>query len=291
MRKQFTKSLQELLYSNEKTCLLLGDIGVFGFRNELKNIPSRAYNIGILEQATIGVAAGLAKTGLIPFVHTIAPFIVERALEQLKVDFGYQNLNGNFISVGASYDYAALGCTHHCPADISCMLSIPNMEVVCPGTSNQFDKLIKQSYNNGNPTYFRLSEYENKDQSEVEFGKANVIKRGSKATIVCYGNMLQPVVEATQDLDVTILYYTTVRPFDAQTLINNMTETIIVCEPFYEGTTNFLITKALEGKMYRLYNIGVPRKFLTNYGSKQQHDVYLELDETALNKRILECLK
>lgn len=291
MRKQFTKSLQELLYSNEKTCLLLGDIGVFGFRNELKNIPSRAYNIGILEQATIGVAAGLAKTGLIPFVHTIAPFIVERALEQLKVDFGYQNLNGNFISVGASYDYAALGCTHHCPADISCMLSIPNMEVVCPGTSNQFDKLIKQSYNNGNPTYFRLSEYENKDQSEVEFGKANVIKRGSKATIVCYGNMLQPVVEATQDLDVTILYYTTVRPFDAQTLINNMTETIIVCEPFYEGTTNFLITKALEGKMYKLYNIGVPRKFLTNYGSKQQHDMYLELDETALNKRILECLK
>lgn len=291
MRKQFTKSLQELLYSNEKTCLLLGDIGVFGFRNELKNIPSRAYNIGILEQATIGVAAGLAKTGLIPFVHTIAPFIVERALEQLKVDFGYQNLNGNFISVGASYDYAALGCTHHCPADISCMISIPNMEVVCPGTSNQFDKLIKQSYNNGNPTYFRLSEYENKDQSEVEFGKANVIKKGSNATIVCYGNMLQSVMEATHDLNVTILYYTTVRPFDAQTLIDNMTETIIVCEPFYEGTTNFLITKALEGKMYRLYNIGVPRKFLTNYGSKQQHDLYLELDETALNKRILECLK
>lgn len=291
MRKQFTKSLQELLYSNEKTCLLLGDIGIFGFRNEFKNIPSRAYNIGILEQATIGVAAGLAKTGLIPFVHTIAPFIVERALEQLKVDFGYQNLNGNFISVGASYDYAALGCTHHCPADISCMLSIPNMEVVCPGTSNQFDKLIKQSYNNGNPTYFRLSEYENKEQSEVEFGKANVIKKGSNATIVCYGNMLQSVMEATHDLDVTILYYTTVRPFDAQTLIDNMTETIIVCEPFYEGTTNFLITKALEGKMYRLYNIGVPRKFLTNYGSKQQHDLYLELDETALNKRILECLK
>ena len=119
MRKQFTKTLQDILYSNKKTCLLLGDIGVFGFRNELTNLPDRVYNIGILEQSTIGTAAGLAKTGLIPFVHTIAPFLVERSLEQLKVDFGYQCLNGNFISVGASYDYASLGCTHHCPGDIS----------------------------------------------------------------------------------------------------------------------------------------------------------------------------
>jgi transketolase len=291
MRKQFTKSIQEILYSNEKTCLLLGDIGVFGFRNELKNIPSRAYNIGILEQATIGVAAGLAKTGLIPFVHTIAPFIVERALEQLKVDFGYQCLNGNFISVGASYDYASLGCTHHCPADISCMLSIPNMEIVCPGTSADFDKLLKVSYNNGNPTYFRLSEFENTDEFEVSFGKANVVKKGSKATVVCYGNILQSVLNATKDLDVTILYYTTVRPFDAETLVQNTNETIIICEPFYEGTTNYLITKALEGQKYKLYNIGIPRKFLTNYGTKKQHDANIEMDENGINKRVLECLK
>jgi transketolase len=130
MRKQFTKTLQDILYSNNKTCLLLGDIGVFGFRNELKNIPDRAYNIGILEQSTISLAAGLAKTNIIPFVHTIAPFLVERAFEQLKVDFGYQGLNGNFISVGASYDYASLGCTHHCPGDVMCLLSIPNMEIM-----------------------------------------------------------------------------------------------------------------------------------------------------------------
>jgi transketolase len=291
MRKQFTKSIQEILYSNEKTCLLLGDIGVFGFRNELKNIPSRAYNIGILEQATIGVAAGLAKTGLIPFVHTIAPFIVERALEQLKVDFGYQCLNGNFISVGASYDYASLGCTHHCPADISCMLSIPNMEIVCPGTSADFDKLLKVSYNNGNPTYFRLSEFENTEEFEVSFGKAIVVKKGFKATIVCYGNILQSVLNATKDLDVTILYYTTVRPFDAETLIQNSNETIIICEPFYEGTTNYLITKALEGQKYKLYNIGIPRKFLTNYGTKKQHDANIEMDEVGINKRVLKCLK
>ena len=108
MRKQLIQTLKSILHTDEQTVLLLGDIGVFGFRDELKNIPSRAYNIGILEQSTISVAVGISKTGLIPFVHTIAPFLVERSFEQLKIDFGYQNLNGNFISVGASYDYAAI---------------------------------------------------------------------------------------------------------------------------------------------------------------------------------------
>jgi transketolase len=290
MRKQFTKSVQEILYSNPKTCLLLGDIGVFGFRNDLQNLPTRVYNIGILEQSTIGVAAGLAKTGMIPFVHTIAPFMVERALEQLKVDFGYQELGGNFISVGASYDYAGLGCTHHCPGDITCLLSIPNMQIICPGTSAEFDLLLKETYNNGSPTYFRLSEYENKNSYKVTFGEAMVIKNGLNATIVCYGNMLQDVLDATQNLDVTILYYPTIKPFDSNTLLNNFNETIIVCEPFYSGTTNKLITKSLEGKKYKLFNIGIPDQFLTNYGTKKEHDVFLKLDSTSLEDRIKKCL-
>lgn len=290
MRKQFTKTLQDILYSNKKTCLLLGDIGVFGFRNELTNLPDRVYNIGILEQSTIGTAAGLAKTGLIPFVHTIAPFLVERSLEQLKVDFGYQCLNGNFISVGASYDYASLGCTHHCPGDIMCLMSIPNMEIVCPGTSKEFDSLITQSYNNGNPTYFRLSEYENDEDNITEFGKGKLIKKGSKATIVCFGNMLKNVLRAVNDIDVTILYYNTIKPFDCKLLLDNFSETIIVCEPFYEDSTNILITKSLEGKSHKLFNIGIPHKFLTNYGKKEEHDNYLKLDEISLKERILKCL-
>jgi transketolase len=97
MRKQFVKSMKEILYGDIDSVLLLGDIGVFGFRDELKNIPNRAYNIGILEQATVSLAAGMARGGMIPFIHTIAPFMVERALEQIKVDFGYQELNGNFV--------------------------------------------------------------------------------------------------------------------------------------------------------------------------------------------------
>jgi transketolase len=291
MRKQFINTLQNILYTNDKSILLLGDIGVFGFRNELKNIPDRVYNIGILEQSTIGIAAGLSKSGLIPFVHTIAPFLIERALEQLKIDFGYQNLNGNFISVGSSYDYAALGCTHHCPADISLLLTIPNMQIVVPGTSQEFHQYLTSEYNNGCPTYFRLSEYENPSSNLSPFGKGTVIQYGTKATVICYGNMLVETEKACRDLDITLLYYNTVTPFDSSLLQDNFSENIIICEPFYEGTTNHLVSNALIGKRYRTYNIGVPRKFLTNYGTKQQHDEHLGLTAEGIYGKLLQCIR
>jgi transketolase len=230
MRKQFVKTLQTILYNDVNTTLLLGDIGVFAFRNEFINIPNRVYNIGILEQTMIGVAAGLSKNGLIPFVHTIAPFLVERAYEQLKIDFGYQKLGGNFISVGASYDYAALGCTHHCPADILLMTGIPGMEILIPGNSQELDILLKTTYNNGNPTYTRISEDIHTISLDVEYGKANIIKKGTKATIICYGPLLEAVNEATKNMDVTVLYYSTIMPFDSKTLADNFNDIIIVCE-------------------------------------------------------------
>ena len=289
MRKQFVKTVENLLENKTNTVLLLGDIGIFGFRNSFKNYPDRTYNIGILEQSTISLAAGLSIGNMIPIVHTIAPFLVERAFEQLKIDFGYQSLNGNFVTIGASYDYASLGCTHHCPGDISLLLTIPNMQIVCPGNSFEFDQLFNQSYDNDQPTYFRLSEYENdKLDSDVTFGKANLVKKSNnpKALIVVVGNLLQSVISATKDLDCDILYYTTLRPFDEEALRNNFNDNIIVVEPFYEGSINYQINIALKGYKYKLTNIGVTRQFLTNYGSKTEHDSNLGLDVDSIKERI-----
>src|SRR3989344_6010514 len=183
MRKQLVKTVEAVLAEDQRSVLLLGDIGVFGFRKSFAAYPDRAHNIGILEQATIGAAAGLSKEGFVPIVHTIAPFIVERGAEQLKADFCYQKLNGNFISVGASYDYAAVGPTHHCPADVAILKSMPGMEVVLPGTSAELDSLFRKAYRDGHPSYVRLSERENAGSHEVTFGKANVVKKGSRATV------------------------------------------------------------------------------------------------------------
>jgi transketolase len=291
MRKQFTKTIQSILYQDINTVLLLGDIGVYGFRNEIQNLPDRVYNIGILEQSTVSLAAGLAKEGITPFIHTIAPFIVERAYEQLKIDFGYQQLNGNFISVGGSYDYSALGCTHHCPADVGVLSYIPGMEILVPGTSKELDILLQQTYKNNSPTYIRLSETENNESNIVNYGKGNIIRIGELATVICFGPILQNVIDATKDLNVTVLYYTTVLPFDTALLSNFYNKNIILCEPFYSGTTNYLITQTFKNKQYCLTNIGVSREFLYGYGTKQEQDAYLNLTSEDIRNKIISCIQ
>jgi transketolase len=274
MRKQLVTTVERMLETDSRMVLLLGDIGVFGFRRAFEQFPQRVYNVGILEQATVGMAAGLARAGLIPVVHTIAPFLVERSYEQIKIDFGYQALGGNFVSVGASYDYASLGCTHHCPGDVGILLHIPQMEITVPGTALEFDHLFSHAYGNGKPTYFRLSEFQNGRSEVVDFGKITVIQQGSRATVLAVGPMLDKVREASHGLDVAILYCTTVAPFDIATLRVQLEKQpkLLLVEPFYEGTLAHLVAQAAGDTPLQLRSVGVRREFLTHYGHASDHD-------------------
>src|SRR3989338_1343239 len=215
MRKQFVKTVESILAQDEKAMLLLGDIGVFGFKKAFELFSERVLNIGILEQSTIGLAAGLSMQGFIPIVHTIAPFLVERSIEQLKDDFCYQKLGGNFVSV-------------------------------------------RSSYANGKPTYFRLSERQNSKSRNVKFGKAEIVKKGKLATIIAVGPMLELAMMAAEGLDVTILYYTTIIPFDKKTLKeNSKSGKILLCEPYYAGALLPEILEALSPKPVSVKSIGV----------------------------------
>lgn len=288
MRQQLVQTVESILAQDDRLVLLLGDIGVFGFRKAFELFKNRVYNIGILEQSTISLAAGLSMEGFVPVVHTIAPFIVERSFEQLKIDFCYQQLGGNFISVGSSYDYAALGCTHHCPGDVGILKNLPGMEIILPGTAGEFDSLFRQVYANNNPTYFRLSERENRTQYNVKFGKAEVVKQGKQATVIAVGPILEAVFEACKDLDVTILYYTTVLPFDADTLKKNaISSKIILCEPYYHGVLSSEILHAMKPRPIALDCIGIPYKMLTNYGLAAEHDDCLGLTPSKIRERMV----
>ncbi len=289
MRAQFVKTTSDLMQADQKVCLLLGDIGVHGFRHLLQNYPNRAFNIGILEQTTIGLAAGLAAMDMVPIVHTIAPFIVERAYEQIKIDFGYQKLGGNFVSVGASYDYAALGCTHHCPSDIGVLQLIPGMEIYCPGTSLEFDSLFKETYSNPAPKYFRLSETQNTETLTVTRGEAKVVRVGKAGVIIAVGNMLSKVIEAAADLDVSILYYATISPFDSQTLLSIIGDQnkIAICEPYYAaGGLVAAVSKVLNGKKMAILNVGMSTIFSNHYGSALEHDIHHNIDVLGIKNSL-----
>ena len=291
MRKQFVKTTEKLMEQDGRLVLLLGDISTYGFRNAFAKYPLRAYNIGICEQAMTSIAAGLSKEGLIPVLHSIAPFVVERCYEQLKIDLCYQNLAANIVSVGSSYDYAALGSTHHCPGDVAILRALPGMEIVIPGTPAEFDHLFLSSYNNDHSTYYRLSERSNENSVSVEFGEANVIQRGSLATVIAVGPTLSWVLQATNDLDVNILYYTTVSPFDRITLRENChNDKIILVEPYYSGTLSHDIQEAIAHPV-KIHYIGVPHEFLTYYGNANQHDEAIGFTTNNIRLRLIELLK
>ena len=293
MRNQFTKTIKKLFGKNKKIFLILGDIGVYAFQDLLKKKPARALNIGILEQSTISFAAGLSKIGFIPVVHTIATFLVDRAFEQLKLDFGYHKLNGNFISIGASYDYAALGCSHHCPEDINLMKNIPNMQIIVPGNSTEFHKLFNQSYKKRVPKYFRLSSEENKLNLNIKFGKANILNQGKKITVIAIGPVLNFIYNECINMNLNLVYYTTIRPFDYNTLnkIKNKTKKIIIIEPFYQGSIIDNIIKFFSNKELQIESISIPYNFLNNYGSKKQHDEKLGFNKKNFINKVKKLLK
>jgi transketolase len=271
MRKTFSAVLEQLIEDDPRVVTLLGDIGVFSFRKTMEAFPERVINIGILEQSMIGIAAGLSKLGLVPFVHTIAPFLVERALEQLKVDFGYQQLSGNFVSVGASSDYSALGCTHHCPGDIAILLTIPGFEIFVPGTAQELTQAIRSSYDNLLPSYFRISERVNKHNFSNSANRGTIVRSGSKCSVIVFGPMLDLTLNALEGLDVEILYFYKLSPIDEE-LIRQQCKTgkILLIEPFYSGTMTHKISELISS-WSRVISIGYPREFVRNYGTLEEH--------------------
>jgi transketolase len=288
MREQMVQTLQELMVQDERLVVLLGNISASLFDKALfKRNPPRIYDLGIAEQALIGVAAGMATQGLIPVAHSITPFLVERPFEQLKDDFCYQGLGGNFISIGASYDYSTDGMTHQGSADVQILRSLPRMQIVVPGTAREFDALFRESYANGAPTYFRTSARANPEDVEVRFGKAEVVRTGTQATVVAVGPALASTRAATEGLDVTVLYYTTAVPFDGETLrAASPHGRIVLIEPFYAGTLVPEIVAAMGHIPTTVEAIGVPREVLYHYGTPEEHDEAIGLTPHGICQRL-----
>lgn len=291
MRKAMQEVVASTITGHADTALLLVDIGVWPFRDLLKQYPERVKNIGIFEPGTISIAAGLSLSGITPVVYGISPFIVQRALEQLKLDFIYQNTGGNFITTGASYDFSTLGYSHYCPEDVATLYQLPGMEIITPGTPDQFRKLWGVYALDGRASYFRMTDYCNKKEVDVEPGKAVVLKKGSKGMVIAVAETLDPVWSAVQDEDVTVLYFTTVQPFDSAALQKLYTPNIFVCSPFYEGTFAPLIVSALQGQKILIREIGVPRKVLRNYGTFQEKNDYCGLTAEKIRVEIKNFLE
>ena len=288
MREAFSACATELLIGDPRVAIVLAEISESLFAEALRHDPTRAVNVGIAEAAMVGVAAGFAMEGFHPIAHSLSPFMAERPFEQLKLDFGYQQLGGTFVGVGGSYDYATEGATHHSPGDVQAMLAIPRMQVLVPGHSEEVARSLRATYANGMPTYVRASQALNDEPFEVSPGRIEVIRAGAGATVLAFGPMLSRTLEATEGLDVTVAYATSVEPFDHAGLaaLADASPHIVVVEPWYEGTVASVVTTALAHVPTRYTFIGVPRAFIHNYGTRTEIDADLGLDSSGIRRRL-----
>jgi len=292
MREQAMATAVDLFQRDERVAIVMADISLDYLQPAVDHDPRRAVNAGIMEQSAVGIAAGFALEGFHPIVHTLAPFLTERPLEQIKLDFGYQGLGGTFISAGAAYDYGESGGTHHAAGDIQALGSIPGLEVLVPGSAPETDGLLRASYANGRPTYLRTSVVENREPVDLAPRGLTVVQRGSGLTVVAAGPFLSRTLDAVDGVDATVLYATTLVPLDAETLAREAAPSskVVLVEPAYEGTTAAQIAAALVHRPTQLLSIGVPRQFIDRYGTSAQHDAALGLDVRGIRERVLAFL-
>ena len=274
------------------TVFMTVDIGMWAIKDVLRDYPDRCMNVGIFEDAMMSVAAGMSSRGLIPIVFGIQPYLVERALEQIKMELAYQKFGVNVVGTGAAIDYSKYGYSHYCAEDIALLKQFPNIEFVAPGTAAEFGKLFDSTYRNGNSTFFRISDHPNKNYDiDVEFGKANVIQRGSQATVIAVSVMLDMVMEACKDMDVTVLYYTTLAPFDINTLKEECrNRKILICEPHFSGSLDSDIIAGFEGSSVCIKHVGLPREIYRNYGSYDEKMQFYCITADTIKAKLKEMI-
>lgn len=278
--------------------VLVGDISHFILQPFAQACPGHYYNVGICEPTIVSMAAGLAKVGFYPVVHTIAPFIIERSFEQIKLDFCYHQLGGNLVTVGGVFDYSNLGCTHHCYGDFALLKTLPDTEIVYPATPVEFDTLFRQLYRNDRLTLFRIPAHQHGQDfsvNDIRFGKGIKVTDGSNLTIVTTGPQLRNALAARDALagmswDAEILYIHTIRPLDTDLIRASVYKTrrvLVIEEHVRSGGLGDDTLRAIQGiPGVQHSSLSIPDTFVTEYGSYQDHCERLGLTPEGILMRV-----
>ena len=260
----------DLFKRDERVAIVMADISLDYLRPAVEHDPRRAVNAGIMEQSAVGIAAGFALEGFHPIVHTLAPFLTERPLEQIKLDFGYQGLGGTFISAGAAYDYGESGGTHHAAGDIQALGSIPRARGARArvGAARPMRCFARATRTAGRRTSARASS-RTASRSSSRPAASRSCGAVPTLTVIAAGPFLSRTLDALDGVDATVLYATTLVPLDAETLAREAAPStkVVLVEPAYEGTSAAQIAAALSHRPTQLLSIGVPRQFIERYGT------------------------
>ncbi len=238
-RESYGKALAELGDKYENLYVLDADLaaatktGIFK-----KKFPERFFDCGIAESNMMGVAAGLAATGKIPFASTFAMFAAGRAFEQVRNSIGYPHLNVKIGATHAGISVGEDGATHQCNEDIALMRTIPGMTIINPADDVEARAAVEAAILHDGPVYMRFGRlaapvFNDPDTYKFELGKGIQIKDGKDITIIATGLMVSEAIEAAkvlaeEGIDAGVVNIHTIKPIDADIIVKNAKETGLV---------------------------------------------------------------
>lgn len=197
--------------------------------------PERFYNVGIAEANMVGIAAGMSTLGLIPFVHSFAMFAAGRTYDQIRNSVAYPRLNVKVVGTHAGLTVGEDGATHQCLEDLGLMRAVPDMVVLCPCDGNETKEAVRAMAEYDGPCYLRLGRMAVDVVTDYpgyrfEIGKAQMLKKGSDATVIATGVMVQVALKAAEELakeniSVRVLDMHTIKPIDRAAIIAAAEET------------------------------------------------------------------
>ena len=284
MRKTALDCVHKLSQIDERVVFVGSDLGP-GVLDKMKTeFPDRFFMEGVSEQYIIGMAAGLAMEGFIPYVNTIATFLTRRCYEQVAVDLCMHDLPVRLIANGGGGVYAPLGPTHLAVEDIAIMRALPNMAVVAPCDADEMNRLMMSTLEWPHPIYIRLAKGGDRvvsaEQNGFELGKSIKMKTGTDGMFITTGVMTQLALETAEILkgdgvDVGVLHVHTIKPFDVNGVISaieNVKAVVTVEEHIVNGGLGSAVLESCSELrpelLSKISRIGIPDKFATEYGSQ-----------------------
>ena len=284
MRDAFAKTVYQIAKKRPNVFVVVADISPAGsmkpFREEF---PDQFINVGVAEQSMIGICAGLALRGCLPFAYTIATFTIYRPFEQVRDDLCYQNLPVTVVGIGGGVAYSLLGGTHHAQEDIAIMGALPNMSILAPCDPLETEAATWACAQRTGPTYLRLGKAGEPALSAnapepFVYGKIRLLKAGKDVCILSYGTIMKLAFEVAakveqQGRSVAVASVHTLKPLDAAGIAQVLKrfETVVVVEEHSERGGLAAAVKQLAWDTHascRLHTFSLRDQFIHAYGSQ-----------------------
>jgi len=307
MRNTSLECVHQLAKIDERVLFLGSDLGP-GVLNEMKtSMPDRFFMEGVAEQHIVGMAAGLAMEGFIPFVNTIATFMTRRCFEQVALDLCLHDLPVRLIGNGGGVVYAPLGPTHLATEDLAIFRALPNMTIVAPCDADEMKRLMSKTLDWPHPIYIRLGKggdaIVSREDLGFEIGKGYLLQPPGQGLFITTGVMAQRAFEATKQLASEgiacgVLHMPTVKPLDHEILcdlIPAVQGVVTIEEHTRIGGLGSAVLEFCSDEIPqhtpKIRRVGLPDRFADQYGNQNSLLDHMGISIETICKNMRSCLK